>query len=142
MRYLIGEIALYAAICLAAVVGLFVWRSTPVVAILLGLFLAGLVGLILRELIEWFEQWLPRVVRSRRDARAVAVPSQSSPGREQCARNSALSAVQSQNGRTKGSAWISPWPSLLGVLKLPSVPRHALAWSNAVELRQNSVSVA
>ena len=44
MRYLIGEIALYAAICLAAVVGLFVWRSTPVVAILLGLFLAGLVG--------------------------------------------------------------------------------------------------
>jgi|SRR6266404_7566778 hypothetical protein len=40
-----------------------IWKAAPVV------FLAGIAGLILRELIEWFERWLTRAVRSRHAAR-------------------------------------------------------------------------
>lgn len=44
MRDFLGEMALYATICVVGVVGLFVWRTHPAVAVLLVVALAALVG--------------------------------------------------------------------------------------------------
>lgn len=44
MRYIIGEIALYATICAIGVAGLFVWRTHPAVAVSVVVALAAFVG--------------------------------------------------------------------------------------------------